>query len=239
MRLDKFLANMGYGSRKDVKGLIKKKKVTVNEVTVKDSSSHVDQEQDTVKVTNRIVHYQKYIYIMMNKPRGYISATVDDRDKTVIDLLPPEYQLFKPFPVGRLDKDTEGLLLITNDGELAHQLTSPRKNIEKTYFAKVEGYTTGQDVVDFKDGIMLEDGYETKPAKLKILHAADVSEIEVTITEGKFHQVKRMFEAVDKKVVYLKRISMGELKLDTDLQTGSFRKLTKEEESYCLSQKRG
>ncbi|WP_164668314.1 pseudouridine synthase [Virgibacillus doumboii] len=238
MRIDKLLANMGYGSRKDVKALIKKKKVAINDKIVKDSSSHVDPEDDTVKVNNNIVSYQKYVYLMMNKPPGYVSATVDDRDKTVIDLLPEKYQLFKPFPVGRLDKDTEGLLLITNDGDLAHQLVSPKKDIEKTYFAEIRGKVTENDVEAFQEGIVLDDGYQAKPAKLEILQADEYSEVHVTVTEGKFHQVKRMFEAVKKKVVYLKRIRMGELRLDEELSPGDFRELNKEEMDYCLSQKK-
>ncbi|WP_174614087.1 pseudouridine synthase [Virgibacillus ihumii] len=229
MRLDKLLANMGVGSRKDVKALIKKKNVTVNDAVVKDSGLHVDTECDVVKVNNQTINFQQYIYLMMNKPPGYISATTDNRERTVIDLLPKAYQKFKPFPVGRLDKDTEGLLLITNDGELAHQLVSPKKDVDKTYYAKINGTVTDADIQAFRNGLTLADGYHAKPAALEILHADTVSEINITITEGKFHQVKRMFEAVGKKVVYLKRIKMGKLKLDPDLDVGHFRELTKEE----------
>lgn len=238
MRLDKLLSNMGVGSRKDVKALIKKKNVTVNDTAVKDSSLHVDPEKDVVKVKNETISFQQFVYLMMNKPPGYISATVDDREKTVIDLLPPANRIFKPFPVGRLDKDTEGLLLITNDGELAHQLVSPKKDVDKTYFAKIDGMVTHADVVTFSDGVILDDGYQSKPAKLEVLQADTISEVEITITEGKFHQVKRMFDAVGKKVVYLKRLRMGSLRLDSKLNVGESRELTREELDYCLSKKR-
>ncbi|SFB37185.1 16S rRNA pseudouridine516 synthase [Lentibacillus halodurans] len=226
MRLDKFLANTGYGSRKDVKALIRKKKVAVNDNIVKDSSSQVHPEQDTVKVDNEIVNYQAFIYLILNKPSGYVSATADDRDKTIIDLLPDSYKRFKPFPVGRLDKDTEGLLLITNDGELGHQLTSPKKAVEKTYYADISSHVTDADIEKFRIGVTLDNGYVTKPAALQILHADRFSQVQVTVTEGKFHQVKRMFEAVGKKVVYLKRLRMGSLILDDELNTGEFRELT-------------
>lgn len=228
---------MGFGSRKDVKALLKKKYVTVNSNAIKDGSVHVDPDIDLIKVRDEAVHYQKFIYLMLNKPPGCISATEDNREKTVIDLLEKNVQHFNPFPVGRLDKDTEGLLLLTNDGVLAHQLISPKKDIEKTYYAKIKGQVTNSDIEKFKQGVTLEDGYKAKSARLKIIYSDEISEIEVTITEGKFHQVKRMFEAVDKKVVYLKRISMGELHLDESLKLGSYRKLTEKELNYCLSLK--
>ncbi|WP_077327613.1 pseudouridine synthase [Virgibacillus siamensis] len=238
MRLDKLLSNMGVGSRKDVKGLIKKKFVTVNNTVIKDSSLYVDPEKDVVKVNNEPVEFQQYVYIMLNKPSEYISATVDNREKTVIDLLPVNYNKFNPFPIGRLDKDTEGLLLLTNDGDLAHQLVSPKKDVGKTYYAKVNGYVTDDDIETFKKGITLDDGYQSKPADLVIMDSASISEVKITITEGKFHQVKRMFEAVGKKVVYLKRLSMGELQLDSNLALGESRELTKDELDYCLSLKK-
>lgn len=237
MRLDKLLANMGFGSRKDVKALLKKKLVTVNDTVVKDGSSHINPDMDIIEVNNERVQYEKYIYIMMNKPPGVISATVDDREKTVIDLLGEDLQIFKPFPVGRLDKDTEGLMFITNDGELAHQLVSPKKNIVKTYFARINGRVTEEDIGKFADGVVLDDGYKSKPAELAILNRGEISEIEVKITEGKYHQVKRMFEAVGKKVVYLKRESMGELVLDENLQVGTYRRLNENELKYCFSLK--
>ncbi|GAB3065590.1 pseudouridine synthase [Virgibacillus ainsalahensis] len=229
MRIDKLLSNMGYGSRKDVKALLKKKQVTVNGTVTKDGSAHINPTEDIVKVKDNTVHYRKNIYVMMNKPPGYISATEDMREKTVIDLLSADLQHFNPFPVGRLDKDTEGLLLITNDGELTHQLVSPKKDVKKTYYARIKGVVTSEDIVEFEAGITLGDGYKTKPAKLDILHSDDMSEIELTITEGKYHQVKRMFEAVNKKVIYLKRIRMGAIELDETLKRGSYRELTKTE----------
>ncbi|WP_099158826.1 pseudouridine synthase [Virgibacillus ndiopensis] len=235
MRLDKLLGNMGYGSRKEIKSLLKKKHISVNETIIKDGSVHVDPDSDIIKVQGDIVHYQKYIYLMMNKPPGFISATADKVDKTVIDIVSKDYQHFNPFPVGRLDKDTEGLLLLTNDGDLAHQLTSPKKDVPKSYYAKIDGFVTEADISSFKSGIVLEDGYKAKPAKLTILHAGNESEIEIAITEGKYHQVKRMFEAVDKKVTYLKRLTMGNLKLDENLRLSEYRELTDQELNYCFS----
>ncbi|WP_010096203.1 pseudouridine synthase [Ornithinibacillus scapharcae] len=235
MRLDKLLSNMGYGSRKDVKLIVKNKRVTVNSKVIKDSGIKVDPNHDAIMVDGIKVEYKPYIYIMMNKPPGVISATEDRVDKTVIDLLTPEFKHYDPFPVGRLDKDTEGLLLITNDGQLAHQLLSPKKDIEKTYYARISGNVTDIDIEEFAKGVILEDGYQAKPAKLKIIQSGAKSEIEVTITEGKYHQVKRMFEAVGKKVIYLKRLSMGELRLDETLKLGTYRELNEAELSYCHS----
>ncbi|MCT2535036.1 rRNA pseudouridine synthase [Aquibacillus koreensis] len=235
MRIDKLLANMGFGSRKEVKTLLKNGAVQKNGDIIKSNSLHVDPEQDVVTVHGERVEYKEFVYLMMNKPPGYVSATEDTRDSTVIDLLEPEDIIFDPFPVGRLDKDTEGLLLITNDGKLAHQLLSPKKNVGKTYYAKIDGRVTEEDVVRFKEGVTLDDGYVTKPAELSILTRGDFSEIELTITEGKFHQVKRMFEAVGKKVTYLKRLSMGTLDLDPSLELGEYRELTEDEYHYLLS----
>lgn len=229
MRIDKFLSNMGYGSRKEVKILLKSKAVEVNGETVRDPKVHVNATNDEVAVGGELVEYTEFIYLLMNKPPGYISATEDKYDETVIDLLAEGEQLFEPFPVGRLDKDTEGLLLLTNDGKLAHELLSPKKHVDKRYFAKIEGIVTDEDGEAFKRGVMLDDGYVTKPAQLNILKSAAQSEIELTITEGKFHQVKRMFQSVGKEVVYLKRLSMGALELDPALELGEYRHLTEEE----------
>lgn len=228
-RLDKLLSHMGYGTRKEIKGIVKKGWVLVNQNVVKDSSQHVDPYQDKIIVNGEELRYREYIYIMMNKPQGVISASFDPRIETVVDLLPEKYQVYEPFPIGRLDKDTEGLLLISNDGKLAHELLSPKKHIPKTYFAVVEGKVDEEDVVRFSEGVVLEDGYKTMPGQLRILKSGEWSEIELTIYEGKFHQVKRMFLAVGKTVTYLKRISMGNLKLDASLELGEFRELTKEE----------
>lgn len=229
MRIDKFLANMGFGSRKEVKPLLKSGAVRVNGTTIKDPKVHVNAETDKVAVNGEAVRYVEYIYVMLNKPPGVISATEDTRDRTVIDLLGPEERHFNPFPVGRLDKDTEGLLLLTNDGQLAHELLSPKKHVDKTYFARIDGEVTDADIAAFQDGITLEDGYVSKPARLRILSSGPVSEIELTITEGKFHQVKRMFKSTGKEVLYLKRVSMGPLQLDPSLEKGEFRSLTEKE----------
>lgn len=229
MRLDKLLSNMGYGSRKEVKLLLKSKAVQVNGLVAKDVSMHVDTDADEILVMGEKVVYTEFIYLMMNKPPGVISATEDKYDKTVIDLLDPLAQHFKPFPVGRLDKDTEGLLILTNDGHLTHQLLSPKKHVPKLYFAVIEGRVTEDDVMKFKEGVILDDGYFTKPGELTILSSGDVSEIELSIMEGKFHQVKRMFESVGKKVTYLKRIRMGLLQLDETIELGDYRHLTVEE----------
>jgi 16S rRNA pseudouridine516 synthase len=229
MRIDKLLANMGYGSRKEVKKLLKDGGLQVNGEVIKDGKVHVDAEKDTVMLYGDKVEYREFIYLLMNKPPGLISATEDANEETVIDILQMDDQIFNPFPVGRLDKDTEGLLLITNDGQLSHQLLSPKRHVPKTYFAVIEGEVTDRDVEAFKEGVTLEDGYHTKPGDLVILKSGLTSDIELTITEGKFHQVKRMFESVGKRVVYLKRLSMGPLKLDEDLELGEYRELTDEE----------
>ncbi|WP_173915798.1 pseudouridine synthase [Halobacillus sp. Marseille-Q1614] len=235
MRIDKLLANMGYGTRKEVKNLLKSGGVRVNNEPEKSPKTHVDPEKDVVTVMGETVEYRKYIYLMLNKPGDLLSATEDPHDMTVIDILQPEDQIFEPFPVGRLDKDTEGLLLITNDGQLAHRLTSPKKDIGKTYYATIDGKVSEEDVTAFSKGIELDDGYVTKPAELEILKSNDISEIELTITEGKFHQVKRMFEAVGKRVTYLKRLKIGELHLDEELELGEYRELGDDELDYLLT----
>ncbi|WP_341300112.1 pseudouridine synthase [Lysinibacillus sp. FSL H8-0500] len=236
MRLDKLLANMGYGSRKEVKQLLKQKAVTVDGDYVKDAALHVDPDKQVVAVYGEHVVYTEFVYFMMNKPPGVISATEDLREETVIDLLEPLHQHFQPFPVGRLDKDTEGLLLLTNDGVLAHNLLSPKKHVPKVYYAQIDGVVTAEDAEKFAAGVELDDGYLTKPGKLVILRSAQQSEIELTIQEGKFHQVKRMFEAVGKHVTYLKRLSMGSLTLDDSLALGEYRALTPEELDHLQSQ---
>lgn len=229
-RLDKVLSNLGYGSRKEIKQAIRKGLIEVNGELVKDNGMQVDPESDRIIVNGEEIFYRKFIYLMMNKPDGVVSATVDNRDETVVDLLEVEHQVFNPFPVGRLDKDTVGLLFLTNDGELNHRLISPKWKVDKVYYAKIDKKVTEDDVNKFKKGITLDDGYICKEAKLEILNATDEgSEVEVTIQEGKFHQVKRMFEAVGKEVVYLKRIEFGTLKLDEELEEGEYRELTDEE----------
>jgi 16S rRNA pseudouridine516 synthase len=229
MRLDKLLANMGYGTRKEIKKFCKSGAVKVDGKPVKDSSIHVDPDSQEVEIHGEIVQYREFVYLMMNKPQGVVSATEDLVDETVVDLLDPEFYAFEVFPVGRLDKDTEGLLLLTNDGKLAHELLSPKKHVPKKYFAIVNGRVTEEDVEKFGKGVTLDDGYETLPAQLTVLTKGSISEIELVIYEGKYHQVKRMFESVGKKVTFLKRLSMGALQLDEDLELGEYRELTEEE----------
>ena len=228
-RIDKILSNLGYGSRSELKKLCKSGLVKVNGKVINNPGVQVDVENDEILFDGEKVVYKEFIYLMLNKPDGYISATFDKRDPIVLDLIDKEALIFEPFPVGRLDKDTEGLLVLTNDGQIAHRVLSPKKHVPKTYYAKVEGVVTEEDVKAFAEGVTLDDGYETMPAELEILKSDDISEIELTIHEGKFHQVKRMFESVGKKVVYLKRLSMGKLKLDEGLALGEYRELTEEE----------
>lgn len=229
-RLDKIISNLGYGSRKDVKSFAKKGLIEVDGVVVKDNGMLVDPESSIIKVNGEEILYRKYIYLMMNKPDGVISATHDNRDETVVDLLELDHQVFDPFPVGRLDKDTVGLLLLTNDGELNHRLISPKYHVDKIYYAKIDKKVDESDIEAFKKGITLDDGYKCLEAKLEIISATEEgSEVRVTIQEGKYHQVKRMFEAVGKKVIYLKREEFGGLILDPELEEGEYRELTDEE----------
>lgn len=228
IRLDKYLADMGLGTRSQVKSLIRKGHVRVVEKVVK-SPEHKVGLKDEVTVDGNRVAYKSYEYLMLHKPRGVVSATEDKKERTVLELI-AETSRRDLFPVGRLDKDTEGLLLLTNDGALAHELLSPKKHVDKKYFAKVQGILTESEVQSFARGLDIGDDKLTLPAKLKILNAdVDISEIEVTIQEGRFHQVKRMFEAVGCRVVYLKRLSMGTLVLDEKLKPGEYRSLTEEE----------
>jgi len=228
-RLDKVLSNFGFGSRTEIKSAVKKGLVTVDGQVAKDSGVHVDPAGSVIIMNGIKLEYRKYIYLMMNKPRGVISATTDTRQRTVFDILPEEYKCFELFPAGRLDIDTEGFVLMTNDGQLAHEILSPRKHVTKKYYARVEGRVEQADAADFEGGVTLDDGYKTLPAKLEILSTGQVSEIRLSIVEGKFHQVKRMFEAVGKKVIYLKRLGMGRLELDEGLELGECRELAPEE----------
>lgn len=234
LRLDKMLAHAGYGTRSEIKKAVKARLVQVDGEVATDSGLIVKPAEQIIEFAGERVNYQSVIYLMLNKPPGVISATEDGREKTVIDLLSAQDKLLSPFPVGRLDKDTTGLLLLTNDGQLAHELLSPKKHVDKTYEALISGEVTNADVEQFADGVTLDDGYRTKPAKLLIKEVKQntdgaFSEIEVTIQEGKFHQVKRMFLAVGKQVLTLKRVSMGPLKLADDLKLGEYRPLTEDE----------
>jgi 16S rRNA pseudouridine516 synthase len=230
MRLDKYLAEMGVGTRQEVKKQIRQGKAAVNGTVVKAADTKIDETSDEVTICGRNISYVSYEYYMLNKPAGVVSATEDRRDTTVIDLI-KEKKRKDLFPVGRLDKDTEGLLLITNDGDLAHRLLAPKKHVDKVYYAKIDGMVTEEDVKRFAEGIDIgaEEEEMTRPAKLDIMRSAEESEIRLTIHEGKFHQVKRMFLAVGKEVTYLKRERMGTLCLDENLKPGEYRLLTEEE----------
>lgn len=228
IRLDKYLAQMNKGTRKEIKEAAKRGRIAVNGIIVKNTDLKINPDRDMVLFDNEDIGFVEYEYFIMNKPQGVVSATRDEQDKTVIDLIKDNVRK-DLFPVGRLDKDTEGLLLITNNGDLAHRLLSPAKHVKKIYYAKIDGIVTEDDVKKFSEGIELSDGTITRPAALKILVSAQISEIELTIYEGKYHQVKRMFAAVGKHVLFLKRICIGELYLDKELDTGAYRRLTDEE----------
>ena len=227
MRLDRYLADLGCGTRSQVKKDIAGGLAAVNGVTVKRPEEKIDTEKDQVTYNGRTVTYEKYEYYMLNKPAGVVSATEDKRDTTVLDLI-QEKQRKDLFPVGRLDKDTEGLLLITNDGSLAHQLLSPKKHVKKTYFVRIEKPVSPEDVKMLEDGLDIGEEKKTLPAEISHLSPGKTS-LCLTIKEGKFHQIKRMFQAVDNKVLYLKRLSMGSLMLDENLAPGEYRPLTEEE----------
>ena len=229
MRLDKILVHVGIGSRKDVQKLIKSKKVTVDGKVIVKSEANTDPIKSTICVAGHPIDYQEFYYYILNKPGGYISATEDPKDETVINLLDIEDRNKELFPVGRLDKDTEGLLILTSDGKLAHDLLSPKKHVDKTYYAKVKGKMEERDIEIFAQGMTLDNRTVYQPGKLEIITSGEESEIYVTIKEGKFHQVKRMVQFIGKEVIYLKRIQMGGLKLPDDLKLGEYRSLTKEE----------
>lgn len=229
IRLDKILSHMGLGTRSEVKRMIKEKRVAVNGTITNKANIQVIPHEQTITVDHAQIDYKEFFYFIINKPDGVISATSDPMHETVMDLLDLEDRNKGLFPVGRLDIDTEGLLLLTNDGKLSHDLLSPKKHVPKLYYAKVDGRVTAQDIEAFKEGITLSDGYLCMPAYLNIISSGEISEIELTINEGKFHQVKRMMEAVGKQVFYLQRIGMGNLKLPEDLELGSYREITEEE----------
>lgn len=228
MRLDKYLAEMGAGTRSEVKKLVRAGRVTINGAVAGKPEQKVDPETDTVCLDGEALLYVAYEYYLFHKPAGCVSATEDKIHKTVMDYLTDTLR-DGLFPVGRLDIDTEGLLLITNDGVLAHELLSPAHHVKKTYYARVAGRVTEEDARLFQQGVDIGEEKLTKPAELVILTSGEESEIELTITEGKFHQVKRMFQAVGKEVVYLKRLSMGPLTLPETLLPGEYRALTQEE----------
>ena len=237
MRLDRFLCEMGVGTRSEVKSYLKKGQVTVNGDVIRKPETKIDEGKDVICFLGHTLSYEAVQYFLLNKPAGCVTATRDNLSETVMAFL-PKNKRDDLFPVGRLDKDTEGLLLITNDGQLAHNLLSPKKHVDKTYFAKISGEVKEEHIQQFSDGVDIGDEDLTMPAKLKILKSGETSEIELTIQEGRFHQVKRMFEAIGTEVIYLKRISMGPLSLG-DLQPGQVRALTEEELDKLRNRERG
>ena len=229
MRLDKFISTTTTLSRAEAKKVIKKG-ILINDKLIKTPDYKIDEFKDQVIVNGNRLVYQKYVYIMMNKPKDTVSATEDAIERTVVDILRDEDRIYKVFPVGRLDKDTEGLMLLTNDGELAHKLISPKKDVEKKYYVEVSGELKNEHLKIIKEGVILEDGYRCKPARLEILHSSEGnSKANIFITEGKFHQVKRMMKSLGTTVTYLKRLSIGSLKLDENLKLGEYRYLTDDE----------
>ncbi|NLY92199.1 MAG: rRNA pseudouridine synthase [Firmicutes bacterium] len=228
-RLDKFLAHRGFGTRREVKALLRARRVLLNGQMVTTGDLKIDPTRDQVLVDGEKVEGREFSYLMLNKPAGYISATKDRYAPTVLDLVPENQRARDLAPVGRLDKDTEGLLLLTNDGPLAHRLLAPVSRVPKTYFLRVDGEVTPAEQAVLAAGVVLDDGYRTLPAEVHILTSGEVSELLLTIYEGKFHQVKRMLHAVGKEVIYLQRRSMGNLTLDPGLALGECRPLTEEE----------
>jgi pseudouridylate synthase len=229
VRLDKFISTTTTLSRAEAKKVIKKG-ILINDKLIKTPDYKIDEFKDQVIVNGNRLVYQKYVYIMMNKPKDTVSATEDVIERTVVDILRDEDRIYKVFPVGRLDKDTEGLMLLTNDGELAHKLISPKKDVEKKYYVEVSGELKNEHLKIIKEGVILEDGYRCKPARLEILDSSEGnSKANIFITEGKFHQVKRMMKSLGATVTYLKRLSIGSLKLDENLKLGEYRYLTDDE----------
>ena len=224
-RLDKVVSNQTGYSRKEVKNLVRQKRILVNEIMVTKSDIKVDLEKDIIKLDNKEITIKKYIYLMLNKPKGYVSATIDKNDKTVLDLVPTEYLHRNLFPAGRLDKDTTGLMIITDDGDFAHNILSPQKHVKKTYIVTIDIPITEEMIEGFKNGVNLIDG-ECKTATLEKI---DTYKAIVTLTEGRYHQIKRMFGCFKAKVIELERIAMGSFNLPNDLQKGQVREFTDEE----------
>ncbi len=230
VRLDKFLANAGIGTRSQVRDYIKYRRVWVDGKPCIKADTKIDKDKNEVTFDKRIVSYDEFVYVILNKPKGVISATEDENETTVLDLLEDKYKKMKLFPVGRLDKDTVGLLILSNDGRFAHNTLSPKKHIEKSYYAHINGEITKEHIEKFKEGIVISGGYKCLPAKLSIEYSAEnFSKVNITIKEGKYHQIKRMFEALGRKVVYLKRISFDDIVLDESLQEGEYRLANDEE----------
>ena len=227
MRIDKFLSVTGTATRTEAKKAIRAKAVTVNGIAVSASDMHIDPNNDEITFFGEKIIYREHTYIMMNKPEGVVSATEDGKDKTVIDLLPQNIKSNKLFPCGRLDKNTLGLILITDDGELAHELLAPRSHVSKSYRFKAAEPISKEDAIRFEKGVTLADGYVTLPAQIELFGNGD--EGIITLTEGKYHQIKRMLGALNNKIIYLERITFGPLILNEDLPRGEWRYLTDEE----------
>lgn len=227
MRIDKFLSNMGVTSRSESSRAARQGQILVNGVAVKKADTHIDPDADEIVFCGRVITYRKYTYILMNKPDGIVSATEDGRDKTVIDLLPEELRKLNLFPCGRLDKHTLGLVMLTDNGELAHRLLSPKHHVKKRYRFESKFEMSDADREYLERGATLEDGYVTKPSEIELFE--DRKSGIITLTEGKYHQIKRMLESVENKITYLERISFGPLSLDDSLSRGEWRYLTEEE----------
>lgn len=225
MRLDKFISEMGY-TRKDAEFFVKTKRITINGKVASKKDEKVDEINDTICLDGNALKYAKYIYIMLNKPAGILSATEDKSQKTVISLLPENLQKKGLFPVGRLDKETMGLLILTNDGDFCHKMISPKSNIAKIYRFELADEIEKSQIQQIEQGIALKDGYTTLPCQINL---ANKTSGEITITEGKYHQIRRMFGAVGNKVIYLERIQEGNIILDKTLKRGEWRELTKNE----------
>ena len=225
MRIDKFLANSGIGTRKEVKELLKRKMIKVNDEVISEAKIHIDEDNDIVTFGGERIEYKEFLYIMLNKPQDVISATDDERHRTVLDLLEESLTKVGLFPVGRLDKDTEGLLVLTNDGKMAHELLSPKKHVPKRYYVELKKPLSEDEAEILENGVDLET-FTTKPAKVEFITE---DKVYIIISEGKYHQVKRMFKCVGNRVLYLKRTGMGNLGLDESLKPGEYRELTSDE----------
>ncbi len=227
MRIDKFLSNMGIATRTESSKAARQSGILINGAAVKKADVHIDPEKDVVTYLGRRIEYRKYTYILMNKPDGVVSATEDGRDKTVIDLLPEELQKLNLFPCGRLDKHTLGLVMLTDDGDLAHRLLSPKHHVKKRYYFESKFPLNEDEISYLEKGATLEDGYITKPSEIELFE--DKKSGYITLVEGKYHQIKRMLESVNNKITYLERITFGPLVLDENLERGEWRFLTENE----------
>ncbi len=225
MRLDKFFSSQSLASRREVKELVRQGAVTVNGETVKKADCQINPDTDRITLHGKPVGYEEFVYYLLHKPQGVVSATEDSAHRTVVDLIPPEWAREGLFPVGRLDKDTTGLLLITNDGAFGHRLLSPKKHVQKVYHATVNVEITEAQITQFSDGVTLKDGYRCLPAKMRVLQQGVPSVVEITLYEGKYHQIKRMIAAVGGHVLALKRVAMGDVWLDDTLPEGAVKKI--------------